>query len=212
MYQITSLGLVVVLAIMITPASIATNSGNEITTFYGYSVMSVKDISGMIVFESGIHNEVLSAGVDFIMDQSFRDGADSDVADADQVDGICIDVSGKAISNLFSPGNETITVNEFNENDGDPTNVNDNCEGVIFTTNPAEDDGLASAISTIAIFNAGGDNLDDGQTIVGIAICGITNSSGQSNCETPLLAMIDTSDITLNTGETVDITYTMTLD
>lgn len=197
---------------MITPASFAANSSNEITTFYGYSVMSVKDISGMIVFESGIHNEVLSAGVDFIMEQSFRDGVGGTGTDADQVDGICIDVSERAISNLFSTTNETITVGGFNANDGNPADDNNNCKGVTFTTAAAGIDGLASAISTVATFNAGGDNLEDGQTIVGIAICGITTDAGQPNCETPLLAMMDTSDVTLNSGETVDITYTMTLD
>ena len=69
----------------------------------------------------------------------------------------------------------------------------------------------ATAASGAANFAAASDNMEDGATVTGIAICEISAAS-QADCEAPLFAMVDTSDVTVNTGETLDITYTMTLD
>lgn len=211
MYKVASLGLFAVLAVMIVPATFETTT-NEISAFYGYSVMSVKDVSGQTVFENGVHNEVLNQGVEFIQDSVLGGDGVAGLADADQPDGICIDVSGRAMSNLFSTTNETMTFSQFNDNDGNPADDNDNCEGVTFTTGASSGTGVASGVSSTATFNAGGDNLADDQTIVGFVVCEITTAAGQPNCETPLLSAIDTTDVQVGNGETVDITYTMTLD
>jgi len=210
MYKVASLGLLAILAAMIVPASFETNSNVGTPTFYGYSVMSLVDASGITVYESGVHNEVISSGVDFIMDQVFNDAAAS-VADADSVDAICINVNPR-FDQLFQAGNETISLADYLTNDGDPANSNVPCIGQLeFVTTAAGADGIANAVSPTSNFAAGGVALDNDQTIFGIAICE-TVAASQADCEFPLLALVDTADIIVAAGETVDITYTMTLD
>jgi len=211
MYKIASLGLIAVLAIMIVPASFESSS-NDRASFYGYSVLSVMDISGVTVFESGLHNEVINEGVQFLLNSATDDG-NAGPAQADSINAICIDVDVQPISNLFSSTNETITFATFNDNDGDTDDDNLNCEPVTFTATTANADGSdGNTVSTTANFAAGSDNMEDGQIIVGIAICNNASVVADFNCDAALLAMIDTADVTVGAGETVDITYTLNLD
>jgi len=61
-------------------------------------------------------------------------------------------------------------------------------------------------------FTCGGTNCADNDTITGIAICqnDTTDNTDFNNCATEgiMFAVVDISDVTLATSETVDITYT----
>lgn len=213
MYKILSVALLGVLVALIVPAaSVETVSNDDRPAFYGYSVMALKDTTGTVVFENTVHNEVLSLGVDFILDQVFNDDGGVVTADVLSVDAICIFVTASPMADLFGAGNETITLVQLNDNLGDQANANDNCIGDIeFTTTGAGADGVASAVSTTANFQANSVHMEDGATVVGIAICQ-TVGSPANECAAPVFAMIDTADITVNVGETLDISYTMTID
>ena len=212
MYKILSLALVGVLAAMIFPAAFETNSDDKLAAFYGYTVIALKDPSGTVLFENGVHNNVLSNGADFVLDQVFGDGNEP-VNDAGSVDAVCINLNPRFGVNLFDAGNESTISNtlvNYNLNDGDPANADLLCQVGVFTTAASGADGIASAVSATENFVAAGTNLPDGGTVFGIAICEVT--ADQNDCEFPIFALVDTSDVTVNAGETLDVTYTMTLD
>jgi len=77
-----------------------------------------------------------------------------------------------------------------------------------------EDDVVVTTSGTAvigALTFTGGTNVVNGDTIHGIGICqAVDGNSTYRSCSEQgvLFAIIDTSDVTLNTAETVDITYT----
>jgi len=212
MYKILGIALLGALVAMLLPAASDSVSNDDNPSFYGYAVMTLHDATGNVLFENSLHNEVVSVGSNFIFQQIFSDGEAPTGVDLSLVDAICINVNPRGMGLLFSATNESITLAEYTANDGDPANANLPCEGVTFTTTTAGGLGDASAVSTTATFNANSLALEDGETIVGIAIGDITDAAGDVAIETFLLALIDTSDVTVNVGETVDITYTLNLD
>ena len=172
---------------------------------YGIATIVVKDSSGNILFENVIHNQVVDAGTTYMLDQTFGDGG-TDVSNADQVDTVCV-------TDALTPAgatDDTETAADFNTEN---TLASTNCIGDIsFTT------GAASA-TTGALTYSAGTHFPAGTTIGGIGVCGNgANGAGPfANCDTtanqaPLLAVVDTTDVTVNTGESVDITYTLNLD
>jgi len=188
--------------VMLIPAN---SDKSDSLKMYGIATIVVKDSSGNILFENVIHNQVVDAGTTYMLDQTFGDGG-TDVSNADQVDTVCV-------TDALTPTgatDDTETAADFNTEN---TLISTNCIGNIsFTT------GTASATTDALTFSAG-THFPAATTIGGIGICGNgANGAGPfADCDTtanqaPLLAVVDTTDVTVNTSESVDITYTLNLD
>jgi len=192
MYTYIGLGLMSVFAMMIIPGNFDTVN-NELV-FYGAGTITQFDKDGYEIFSQTVHNRVINEGEDFVIDQVFEDTVT--VADNLQMGSICItdevgfvDTSETTTAALFDTGN-LITETNCKEVVGTTT-------GSIATVNPA-------------VFTCGGTNCADGDNITGFAVCQNSAAGGDYlNCATNgvALAVINSADTILNTGETLDITY-----
>jgi len=197
-YKIGIIGLLAILAITIVPFSGETNSTDG--KFYGFVTLVAYDENRNEVLSQTIHNRLVDTGETFLLENAFREGN----ADADnvQISAICI------IEDTTVDVIETHTAADFDGNNT-ITGGNNNC--IPDTAADLSTQGLA--VIGMTQFT-GGTNLANGETINGIGIC--QSNSGATafeDCLTTgiLFSVIDTSDVTLATSETVDITYTFNM-
>ena len=207
MLKFLGFGLIFLAFIMILPTN-NSNTQSDLPKMYGIATIVLKDSTGNILFENVIHNQVVDTGTAYMLDQTFGDG-NTAVSDGSQVDTIC--VTNASIPNGSTAGGDGETAALFNAEN--TITGGKQCKGgIIFVTA-----GSTTAVSPVQTFSAGGTNFPDGTTIGGIGVCGDNGlASPFAACSTagdaPLLAVFNTTDVLVNTGESVDITYTLTLD
>ncbi len=193
--KITGFALMGVLAMMVIPGNVGALEGDY--TFFGAATMVQKNALGQEIFSQTIHNQVVDTGEEFLLDAVFQDGG-TDVADNVQIGSICI---SDAASPVVAEGEAAA---DF---DGDNNITETNCkEDTTVTTS-----GGTAVIGSLQ-FTCGGTNCADDDTITAIGICqnDATDDGDFLNCATEgiLFAVVDVTDTTLATSETVDITYT----
>lgn len=206
MLNFIGFGLIFLAFIMILPST-NSNTQSDLPKMYGIAKIVLKDPTGNILFENEIHNQVVDVGTTYMLDQTFRD-ANTEVVDASQVDAICVTDAVTPFGSTAGGDSETAAgFNTENTLDTDPNCIG----GIVWTTNDI------TATSGTQTFLAG-THFPAGTTIGGIGICGDNGAGGNFlNCsvaagDAPLLAVFDTAQVTVNTGESVDITYTLNLD
>ena len=203
MYKIAGIALMGIFAMMVIPSSIQTSEDGSLA-FYGMADMTKYDAEGDAIFSQQVHNRLTNQGESFMLMNSFHNGTITS-NEAGLIAVICVsDGGGSAIT-----ASETQTALLF---DATNTITETNCKHV--TAASINDSTSVATIGAIT-FNAGGTNLANGDTIRGIGVCqGATGNDDDFNdCATTglLFAEVATSDTTLNSGETVDITYTFDL-
>ena len=195
MYKI-GIALMAVFAVMVIPAQISADDGKP--TYYGMGTIVLNDAFGNEVFSQTIHNQVVNTGESFIIDQTFQDGTAA-VLENTSVGAICVsEAVGFAAAEgdtaaSFDGATTIATGNECKED----TAVDDSSQGL-------------AVIGPLTFTTS---NLDAvGEIITGICICKASaaddNDFGTCAINGILFATVNTSDVTLNTGETVQITYT----
>ena len=205
MLKFLGFGLIFLAFIMILPVS-NSNTQSDLPKMYGIATIVLKDSTGNILFENVIHNQVVDTGTAYMLDQTFGDG-NTAVSDANQVDTICV------TNAVVVDTADTATATSFNF---DNLLTSNNCKGgIIFVTDVTA--GQTTAISPAQTFSAGGTNFPDGTTVRGIGVCGDNGASSpfpdcSMGTDAPLLAVVDTTDVLVNSNESVDITYKLTLD
>lgn len=204
--KLSGIGLVAITAVLLLPGSFG-NLVTDETTFWGQSNLVLYDVEGNEVLAQTVHNRIVDTGEQFILQQTFQE-ATGNVVDNAQFGAIC----------AFTNGTSIVTVEEDTvaaDVDGDQASPGDlRCE----------DQGVSLATAGKAILGpitfTGGTSapveVTAGNVIHGIAVCQSNNTGtnwrqcadGPGVGTGVMLAIIDTSDVTLNSGETVDITYT----
>jgi len=205
MYKFLGIGLLCLLNLMIIPvATPVPGVESDSIKMYGIATIVLKDSTGNILLENVIHNQVVDVGTTFMLDQTFGDGNVA-VADASQADTMC--VTDALAPNGSTDDAETAAL--FNTENG---LVGNNCIGAIVFTTAA-----TTGNSGTTTFSAG-THFPAGTVVGGIGICGDNGVGSPFNdCsvaagDAPLLSVVDTTNVTVNAGESVDITYTLTLD
>ena len=177
----------------------------EQSKMYGVATLVAYDLEKNEIFSQSIHNQLVDTGEDYINHMVFSDG--NSVADADAIGSICAYDDGVAISTFGEGTNATVF-------DSGNTLTELNC---VTSTGVTVTNGTSLAVIGPLTFTGGiggGANVDATGTVNGIGICGAHNTDAAFNgcaSEGILFAIVDTSDVTLGTGETVDITYTFSL-
>jgi hypothetical protein len=195
MYKI-AIALMAVFAVMVIPNQISSDDGRP--TYYGMGTIVLNDAFGNPMFSQTIHNEVVNTGETFIIDQTFQDGTAS-LAENNGVANICVTEAASFVTS------ETDTAAAFDT----ATTIGTGLECKEDTT--VDDTIQGTAVIGPLTFLVS--NLDAaGETITGIGVCQATvaDNLDQATCATGgiLFAEVNTTDVTLNTGETVQITYT----
>ncbi len=176
----------------------------EQSKMYGAATLVAYDLERNEIFSQTIHNRLVDTGEDFINHMVFSDV--NTVADDDAIGSICAyENGGTSIGDLNI---ETTTAADFDSNNQNITTQKCRTDDAVTVTN-----GTSIAVIGPLTF-AGGTNVDAAGFVHGIGICQAHNSNANfTNCESEgiLFAIVDTSDVALGTGETVDITYTFSL-
>jgi len=169
--------------------------------FGGTLLVQWFDAQRNLIGVESTHNRVTDEGETFLLDQIFQDGAIPESADGDLMSSICV-----TIEVGFVDTDELETANGF---DTGNTTTETNCiEDTVV--------GFVSSVATIGplTFDAP-THVGAGDEITGFAVCQGSASSPFADCEEAqagssgvLLAVIDTADRTLQSAETVDVTYT----
>lgn len=192
-YTISATVLFTIFTTMVIPFEFEKNDVDQ--KFYGFATIEKLDENGNNVFTQQVHNRLVDTGETFLLEQTFQDS--NNAADNTQIGAICVSDEAIAIA-------ETITAAAFDSGNGITEN---NCK---------EDTTVTISSQTAQVgpltFQAGSTNVADGDTIRSIGICqnDVTDDGDFNDCATEgiLFSAIDTSDVTLNSGETVQITYT----
>jgi hypothetical protein len=197
-YLLASIGLAAVFVMGVIPADISSQVDSK---FYGTATLVLNDANGNEVFTQTVHNRVLDAGEDFLIEAAFEDGTAR--AEASSIGSICIS-SGTIVDN-----DETYLVGAFDTANA-ITEANCEQDNTVTTT------GSTAVIGPLNFEAATNDNnLGAGDTVTGIGICQnvVADNNDYNNCATSgiLFAIVNTSDVTLASGESVDVTYTFDL-
>ena len=199
MYTYFGIGLLGLVALMVTPYGLLDASSDG--KFYGAATIVALDAYGNETLRSIVHNQVTDVGEEMLLDNTFQDSANIAVADAAQIGTICI-MEGTIVVD------EAETATDF---DGDNTFVGGttNCIEADFTM---ADDGTAVIGPLTFTDDVHLVTLD---VINGIGICSANaGTTPYEDCATGngaagvLFAVVDTADVTINAGESVQITYT----
>jgi len=177
---------------------------SSVLKFHGILDVVKYDANGNEVSHDKYLNRVVDQGEDFLIDQSFKEGTAGETTDADQLASICVSAQVS-----FVDTSETKTAANFDTDDG------------LSTTNCIADSSVTQTGQTAVIgaetFSAG-THVPNDTTITGIGICQGSASTPFTNCADAqgassgiMFAQINISDVTLATGETVQITYTLDL-
>jgi len=197
MYNYLGVGLLGLFILMIFPAGMDTIQ--EEGKFYGSAHLVVRDAAGNEVFSQTVHNRLLDAGENYIIDQAFT-GDGAAVADADQISAICV--------------TDVITIVE-GSTAGDFSGANNGLGGTnhCHVTTPTHNNDGTTVLGAETF--TGGVDVAIGDIITSIAICSNNAGADYADCSTPVngiaLAAITTSAVQLGDTETVDITYTFDL-
>ena len=178
---------------------------------YGTTTIEQYDTHGNQIFSQTVHNLITDDGEDYLIAQVFREDSE-EIDDKKQISTICITDSTTGFG-------ESQDASNFNMNNGLDVSDFDTCIG-----NNASDQTHGEGLITLGPFTfAAGENLESGETIEGIGICPGDTNNGTSTgtvfqeCGMPsstaqplgiLFATIDTGDVTLNGGDTAEISYT----
>jgi len=203
MLKIVGISSLALLLLLVVPIQYETQDTNP--KMYGYATMILRDAAGNEIFSQVIHNQLQDDGETMLLNQTFNDNSAGDqTTDNLQIGAICI-------TNGVGSVNETATATTFNATNS--LGGNNNCK---FDTTGADITATqGTAIVAPPAFASDGINVNNGQLIRGIGICTAGGAADYGDCNrasfSKLFAVVNTSDVTLNTGETVTITYTFDL-
>lgn len=186
-YRVIAAVFFAIVSTMVIPFEFEENLDDQ--KFYGYATITKLDEHGDSVFTQQIHNRLVDTGETFLLRQTFQDTVSA--SDNTQIGAICVSDEAITIS-------ETVTAATFDSGNGVTEN---NCK---------EDTSVTISSQTAQVgpltFEAGSTNVADGDTIRSIGICqnDVTDDGNFNDCATEgiLFSVIDTSDVTLNSGET----------
>lgn len=197
------------------PAAVGTEAGPRALALGGVATIVHQDGDGNVLGEQAVHNRLLNAGEDFILQQVFMDSASA--ADTAQIGAICL--SAAEASTIV----EGLIASDFNDNHEAVANAASNAgDSTIAAGNAHEcltDTAVGSSgqIATVGplVFTA---NNTDAQSnwkpdlaIKMIGICqGFSAANGQE-CTAPLFAAVAINEVTLGVDETLTVTYTFNM-
>ena len=214
MYKYLALGIIAIAGIMAIPMSADSQDDSKM---YGFATLVLRDAVGLAVFEQIIHNDVVAIGENYMLAQSFNNGTGNFVLEIDTIDALCVTAKVGFVVE------ESETAADFFSEDALEEFT---CETVAFTITSVS--GVSTATTGAITFNATAStgNIATTDTITGIAVCSDKGAASDNKDDkeafntgcsvisgaAPLIAVVNTADVTLAGSETVDITYTLTLE
>lgn len=174
---------------------------------YGVAVVQHLDANGQILSTETVHNQLLDAGEQHILQQAFSEGTTA-VADATQIGAICLSADSTAPT-------ETMAAATFNTN----ADADDNAASSAVNCKTDDDVDLSTAGTavvgplTFTVGTANTNNWYNGDTPAQIGICAAESADADvRGCTAPLFATVAlTGTTSLATGESLTVTYTFNI-
>ena len=195
------------LAAALPSSGIMSPSSSPGPVLYGVAVVEHIGVDGQIISTETVHNQLLDAGEQHILQQAFSDGSTA-VADDTQVGAICLSADTTAPT-------ETMTAATFNSN----ADTDDNAASS--AVNCITDDGVDLSTAGTAVvgpltFDVGTANTNNwynGDTPAQIGVCAAQSANNAvRGCTAPLFATVAlTGTSALATGESLTVTYTFNI-
>lgn len=203
MYKIASMGLLGLIAILVIPAGTQSMT-NDGFNLYGQATMTYHDANGNEMLTQTVHNQLFDEGEDFLIDNAFT--GLTDVADNIDIGSICLSAATEQTD-------ETTTNTTFNTDHDAADNGSASAEKTCRTDGTVTKSAQIATVGPLTFeAGTGTNNWYPGDTIKAIGICDAESADADiRGCTTTLFALVNTSDVTLASGETVDITYTFNL-
>ena len=196
------------LAAALPSSGVLSPSSSPGPVLYGVAVIEHVGADGQILSTETVHNQLLDAGEQHILQQAFTDGS-TDVADATQVGAICLSADNTAPT-------ETMTAATFNTNADADDNASssavncktDNTVDLTTTAGTAVVGPLTFEVGTAAT-----NNWYNGDTPRQIGVCAAESADADvRGCTAPLFATVALSGTSaLATGESLTVTYTFNI-
>ena len=199
MYTYLGICLLGIVALMVTPYGLLDASSEG--KYYGTATLVAIDANGEETLRSVTHNRVTDVGEEYLLDQVFQEVGNVAAIDTAQIGSICI-AEGTITET------EGATAGGFDTANTMILTADDNC--IEADVNVAGNDGKAVLGPLTFIDDI---HLVTGDVINGIGICSANaGATPYTACATGgagvLFAVVDTTDVTINAGESVEITYT----
>ena len=183
----------------------------------GVATIVHQDADGNVLAEQAVHNQLLDAGEDFILQQVFMNGRSAD--DTAQIGAICLSAAdppappnkfNEATLNAATFHNSHVTAATGATVSGTSTISVDNAHECLTDTTV----GNSSQVATVGplVFTANNTDMSSNWkpevAIKMIGICqGFSGANGKE-CTAPLFAAVDINEVTLGLDETLTVTYT----
>ena len=175
--------------------------------FYGGAVVQHMDADGNVLSTETVHNQLLNAGEQHILQQAFSEGAPA-VADNVQIGAICLSADDTA-------PDEAMTATVFNTN----AEADDNASSSAVNCKTDDDVDLSTAGTAVVgpltfdVGTASTNNWYDGDQPRQIGICAASSTDADvRGCTAPLFATVAlTGTTSLATGESLTVTYTFNI-
>ncbi len=208
-YKLSATGLFAIFAMMVIPGSVfggaaaadSTETGQ--ISVYGMMDLVQKDASGNTLLTQTVHNQLTTEGEGYLLNQVF-DTSGTAVTDNARIGAICITGVVLADTDVAREAANAATMS------ASTLGLDANClvDADVTTTNTA----AASTAVIGPLEFIGGTQLTAGGTINSIAICNANAGTDYALCNAPTngvaFAVVDTNEVTLPDGDTVEITYT----
>jgi len=204
MLKLASFGLVGFLVVLMLPGNAVVQTPSLL---YGAATIVAHDAYGNEIFSQTIHNRLFDQGEDLLINQTFTDIGLGLVGDDIQIGAICLS------ADLTPSTDETDTNTLFNSAHNAAANASSIVSTNCLTDGTVTSSGQVVTLGSPALqFIAQDDDSGDwfaGDTVTNIGICAAhTINTAVRGCAAYLFAVVDTSDVTLADGESVDVTYT----
>ena len=198
------------------PAAPESGLGAELPALYGVATIAHHDADGNVLATQTVHNRLLNAGEDYILQQVFRDGLSA--ADTAQIGAICLSADDTPIvegldATAFNTNHEADADTVASAGGASTIAASDTREcltdaavassGQIATVGP-----LTFTANNTATPDASRSNWKPDVPIKQIGICQGFAADNAASCTAPLFAAVDINDVTLNVDETLTVTYT----
>ena len=199
------MGLLGLIAILVIPAGTQSMT-NEGFNLYGQATMTYNDAFGNEMLTQTVHNQLFDEGEDFILEQTFKNATTAITADNVSIGAICLNAA-TPVTDETTSNTAFNSAHDAADNGSASSETNCKTDGEV---------GFGSQIATIGPLTftatASSGNWYPGDTITSIGVCDAhASNTDVRGCTTTLFALVNTSDVTLANGETVDITYTFNL-
>lgn len=193
----------------------AAKAGSSALSLYGVAEVVHTGADGEVLDTQSVHNQLLDAGENFILQQVFTDGTTAE-ADSAQIGAICLSADDTPIAEGLTDGqfNTRHQADHNTRDTGTGTSSIDGgdaheclADGSVGLSGQVAQIGPLTFVANNTATSGLESNWKPDVAVKMIGICKGFTTANADTCTAPLFAAVDINDVTLAEGETLTVTY-----